>query len=109
MQTILRNVQEVLSAPGNGTAVDVSNGSSFSCAYTVANINTNIIARLEGSLDGTNYFTLITAATQTANGTYVFSFTGEAPAVNWARFVFVSEAGGTAATITTNWAVRHSC
>lgn len=109
MQTILRNVQEVLSAPGNGTAVDVSNGDSFSCSYKVENINTNVICRLDGSLNGTDYFTLITAATQTANGTYVFSFTGEAPAVNWARFVFVSELGGTAATITTNWSVRHSC
>ena len=40
---------------------------------TLANKNTNVSVQPEGSLDGTSWFALATAATQTANGTYTFS------------------------------------
>lgn len=107
MTTILLNTQEVLSAPGNGTAVTVEDFENWTLAYTVATINTNVIVKPQGSLDGTNFFDLAASATQTANGTYAFTFTGQTPACKVARLNWVSEAGGTAATITTNFAGRR--
>ena len=64
---------ETLSAPASGTALEVAVNNLFSTKnytflVTVASINTNVIVRLEGSLDGTNYVTLLANRTITANG-----------------------------------------
>ena len=68
--------------------------------YVLANVDTNAVFRIEGSLDGTNWFNMDdndTDVTQTANGTYDFH---AVRAVNYIRGRFVSESGGTAATVT---------
>ena len=69
---------------------------------TVASINTNVIVRLDGSIDGTNYAPIIAAQTITSNGTSVYSV-ADRP-VKFVKAVFVSEAGGTDATVLFNLA-----
>ena len=70
---------ETLSAPGNGTPLEVAVNNLFStknytCLVTVASVNTNVIVSFEASLDGTNYVTLLANRTITANGsTYELS------------------------------------
>jgi len=51
-------------------------------------------------VDGTNYAPIIANQTITANGTTVYSVSGRP--VKWIRTNWVSEAGGTAATVTFN-------
>lgn len=89
-----------LTAPGNTQSLNVTTLSKIRCQYIVANINTNVIVRLEGSNDGTNWDNLDTSnldKTITANG--VYSFTTINVPLFRIRFNFVSESGGTAATI----------
>lgn len=89
----------VLNTPAQVQVYDVANNNLATVAYTVASINTNVVIRVEASTNGVQYFPLVTDQTHTANGTY-------APVISqWAcyshlRITFVSEAGGTAATIT---------
>jgi hypothetical protein len=64
---------------------------------TVATINTNVVVRMEGSVDGSNWYTLGSETTLTANGTYGIQAEGLAPYV---RGNFVSESGGTDAQVT---------
>lgn len=99
---------QVLSAPTAGEVLRARDLTDLTCAYTVANINTAVTVRLEGSLDGTNWFNLdIEDTRHTANGTYAFSFAGDnMPPINFFRFNFVSEEGGTVATITIRYAGR---
>lgn len=65
--------------------------------YTVATINTNVVLTIQVSFDGTNWGTVTTSATHTANGTFALTYTGAAPYVT---LNFESESGGTAAVIT---------
>ena len=46
---------------------------SYTLTVTVASINTNVVVRLDGSIDGTNYAPIIAAQTITNNGTTVYS------------------------------------
>ena len=67
--------------------------------YTVAAINTNVVLRAEGSIDGENFFNLSESnadTTVTANGTNAFTYRGK---INYIRLRFVSESGGTDATV----------
>jgi hypothetical protein len=67
--------------------------------YKVASINTNVIVRAEGSLDGTDFFNLNEAnldTTQTSDGTYGMCYTGGLQKI---RFRFVSESGGSDVTV----------
>ena len=86
---------------------EASSTASYECVdflyhtfqYTITLIDTNVVVRAEGSLDGTNWANLDANdidTTKTANGTYLFTFFGK---INFIRFTFVSEAGGTAAKI----------
>lgn len=89
-------------APGSGEAyrIDLPNRSApktFLFAPTVATINTNVVVRLDGSLDGTNYVPIITGQTITSNGTSFYTVTNMP--VKFIQPVFVSESGGTAATV----------
>jgi hypothetical protein len=62
---------------------------------TVATIGTNVVIRLEGSLDATNWFNLSTAETDTtltSNGTTAYAVT-QAP-VPYVRGRLVSFSGG---------------
>ena len=70
----------------------------YTLIVTVASVDTNVIVRLEGSVDGTNYAPIIANQTITANGTTVYSVASRP--VKWLKTNLVSEAGGTAATVT---------
>lgn len=70
---------------------------TYSLFVTVASINTNVIVALEASIDGTNWSKVIANTTITANGTTHYSL-GNHP-FKFIRPVFVSESGGTAATV----------
>jgi hypothetical protein len=59
---------------------------------TIAEIDTNVVVRLDGSIDGTNYAPIIAAQTITNNGTSVYSVSGRP--VKFIKAVFVSESGG---------------
>ncbi len=103
-----------LTATGNTDAVSVEGAEDHTSQITVAAINTNVVVQLEGTVDGTNFFILplegvvisglaITAnvATITANGTYLLYV--KDVAIKQIRLKFVSESGGTAATIDTKF------
>jgi len=64
---------------------------------TLANKNTSVVVRLEGSIDGTNYAPIIANQTISANGTTSYSVSDRP--VKFIKPVFVSEAGGTDATV----------
>jgi len=87
-----------LSAPGNTSTKSLSgNPLKHALQVAVANINTDVTVRFEGSVDGSSFFNMAENRTLTANGTYaIFS---ELP-VTHVRGVFVSETGGTDATVT---------
>lgn len=92
-----------LTATGTGPAfaIDFPNRHApkdIGLYVTVSNINTNVVVRLDGSIDGTNYATLISGQTITGNGTYYYGLTNTP--VKYVQPVFVSEAGGTAAVVT---------
>ena len=102
-QDTIFSTESTLSAPAVGTALQVAQNNFFSTRdytliVTVASVNTNVIVRLEGSVDVTNYAPIIANQTITANGTTVYSVAGRP--VKWIRTNWVSEAGGTAATVT---------
>jgi len=104
-QDTIFSTESTLSAPAAGTPLQVAVNNTFSTsAYTlivtVASVDTNVIIKLEGSVDGTNYAPIIANQTITANGTTVYSVSGRP--VKWLRTNWVSEAGGTAATVTFN-------
>ena len=99
---ILFVTYEILTAPA--TCADTSVylpptivAKNFSLFVTVASVNTNVIVALEASIDGTNWAKIIANTTITANGT-THSNVANHP-VKFIRPVFVSESGGTAATV----------
>ena len=99
---ILFVTYEILTAPA--TCADTSVylpptivAKNFSLFVTVASVNTNVIVALEASIDGTNWSKIIANTTITANGT-THSNVANHP-VKFIRPVFVSESGGTAATV----------
>jgi hypothetical protein len=105
--TLFFNAPE-LTAPGTTTEVAVYENNYFSTSdyalvATVTNINTNVVVRLDGSIDGTNYGPLI-SNTITANGTYVYNITG-CP-MKFIRGNFLSESGGTAAVVKLSYSAR---
>jgi hypothetical protein len=56
-----------------------------------------VVVALNGSIDGTNWSKIITNQTITANGTTHYSIANHP--VKFIQPVFVSESGGTAATV----------
>jgi len=91
-----------LTAPGTGDSTLVQLGDNFNTRNytlfsTVAAINTNVIVALEGSIDGTNYSKIIANQTITADGTTHYNIANHP--VKYIRPSFVSESGGTAATV----------
>jgi hypothetical protein len=99
---IFFNTYPVLTAPA--TCADTSVylpptivAKNFTLFVTVASINTNVIIALEGSVDGTNWSKIIANNTITANGTTHYNLANHP--VKFIRPVFVSESGGTAATV----------
>ena len=101
-QDTIFQTDSALEAPGVGTALQVAVNNTFctkdyTLIITVASINTNVKVNLEGSIDGTNYGEIITEKTITSNGTSVYNVANTP--VRWIRPKFISEAGGTAATV----------
>ena len=92
---------EVLTAPGNGTTLDVSDYRSFVVQYDITNIDTSVTVRIEGSNDSSTFFNLSENGdtTKTANNTHSF-ISPPFISLRYLRFVFVSETGGTNANIT---------
>jgi hypothetical protein len=70
---------------------------NFGLFVTVASINTNVIVALEASIDGTNWSKIIANTTILANGTTHYNLANHP--VKFIRPIFVSESGGTAATV----------
>lgn len=88
-----------LIAPGATLTVDVSNYNQGTFQYVIANIDTDVTLRFEGSLDGTNFYNLDVDEldqVHVANGTFSAKFEGRHKEV---RLNFISETGGTAVTI----------
>lgn len=96
-ETVITQTQ--LTAPGSGETIQFSGCKTVSFQYKIASINTDVVVRAEGSHDDTTFYNLDSDeadTTQAADGTYAFYWEGELPFV---RFTWVSEDGGTAATI----------
>ncbi len=90
-----------LTAAGSTGSLKVLGVKSIIFQYVVATINTNVVTRCEGSMDDSNWFNLDfndVDKTKTANGAYAFRYDGDG-ALPYIRFTWVSEAGGTAATL----------
>lgn len=113
-QFIFTETATQLTAAGNTGSVNVKGSNDHTAQITVATINTNVIVQLEGTIDGTDFFILplegvvisglaITAnvATITANGTFLLYV--KDVGITEIRLKFVSESGGTAATIDTKF------
>ena len=99
---ILFNTYPVLEAPASGEAISVYLPPSivaknFSLFVTVASINTNVVVALNGSIDGTNWSKIIANQTITTDGTFHYNIANHP--VKYIQPVFVSETGGTAATV----------
>lgn len=90
-----------LDAPASGTSTQVQlrniQTQNYVLFTTVATINTNVVVALNGSIDGTNWSKLIGNTTITSNGTSHVNVVGHP--VKYIQPVFVSESGGTAATV----------
>ena len=100
--SILFNTYPTLDAPASGESTSVyfppSVVSKNFCLFvTVASINTNVVVALNGSIDGTNWAKIIANNTITANGTTHYNVANHP--VKFIQPVFVSESGGTAATV----------
>ena len=92
----------VLDAPASGIATNVQlypsiKTQNYVLFATVASINTNVVVALNGSIDGTNWSKLIANQTITSNGTTHYNVANHP--VKYIQPVFVSESGGTAATV----------
>lgn len=88
-----------MTAPGASAWIATGKALNHTVAVTVANIDTNVVVRIEGTIDGTLAFNLSDTdsdTTITANGTYAFMANGSLTGI---RVNFVSESGGTAATV----------
>jgi hypothetical protein len=92
----------LLSAPASGDSTSVYLPptivtKNYSLFATVAGINTNVIVALDGSIDGTNWSKVIDNTTITSNGTTHYTVANHP--LKFIRPIFVSESGGTAATV----------
>lgn len=98
--TAIKSTQLTEAGVGDSIA-NTLGASSLSCEFIVAAINTNVVVRLEFSDDRTfgsgAYFS--PELTITANGNYAIS---SAPVKRYCRARFVSETGGTDATVDIN-------
>jgi hypothetical protein len=100
LTTPITNTFTQLTAPGSTTGFATTGRNNHSVFLTVAAINTTVVVRIEGSADNSAWANLDISGldtTITANGTYLFAIP-ETP-MAYIRATFVSETGGTAATI----------
>jgi len=96
--------QTTLTAPGNGTPVNVLGYHNITVQVVVVlNTCTNVVIKVEGSLDGTNYGNVEGSmppvnTTIEADGTYFLTIPNTM--FKYIRPVFVSEATDTDSTVT---------
>lgn len=93
---------DTLTEPASGVSTlvqlgDRINTRNYILFTTVASINTNVIVALNGSIDGTNWSKIIANQTITGNGTTNHTIANHP--VKYVQPIFVSESGGTAATV----------
>jgi len=69
---------------------------NYTVLVTVSNIDTNVVVRLDGSIDGNNYGAMM-SNTITSNGTYAYNITGFP--VKKIRGNFFAETGGVNAVV----------
>jgi len=92
----------VLTAPASGEVMPVQQGEAivtrnYTFFVTVASINTSVVVALNGSIDGTNWSKVIANQTILANGTTHYNLANHP--LQYVQPIFVSEVGGTAATV----------
>lgn len=84
---------QALTQTATGTEeASVAGKSRWSWAFVIAGISTNVTLRVEGSMDGTNWFALSADTVYTSNGTYILSVTGHVSPLT--RLYFVAKTGG---------------
>ena len=91
-----------LTAAGTTQSIEVQ-ASEVTFQVTVTDINTNVVVRFEGSLDGTNFFNLDEDAedtTITANGTTGYSLSGTPVTHVRLRLVSLSGSGNSTSVAT---------
>jgi hypothetical protein len=93
---------DTLSAPGATETYDVYTTNylstrNYTLLVTVQDIDTNVVVRLEGSMDDSTFGAMI-SNTITENGTYAYNVTGFP--VRKVRANFLKEVGGTNARVT---------
>jgi len=99
-QTLVKNFDE-LTEPGVTDAIDVLvpnylSTRNYTLSATVTNVNTHVVVRLDGSIDGVNFGPLI-SNTIKENGTYLYYVNGFP--VGYLRGNFYHESGGTDAIV----------
>jgi hypothetical protein len=98
---ILVTDQATLSAPGSSTAISCENYTDVTWYFTIANINTNVTVALQSKAGDSEWTTVWTSLTYTADGNYGVEW-GRVATADSLKFTFVSETGGTTATIAHN-------
>lgn len=99
-QTLIKDFPE-LTAPGVTDVVDVMVANylstrNYTLIATVTNIDTSVVVRLDGSIDGTDFGPMI-SNTITENGTYPYYVNGFP--MGYLRGNFLKETGGTNAVV----------
>ena len=100
-QTVFFNFP-VLTSPGLTDVVDVYTTNylstrNYTLLATVTDINTAVVVRLDGSVDGVNFGAMISNSI-TQNGTYAYNVSGFP--MKKLRANFFSETGGSTAKVT---------
>lgn len=88
--------EDQLTAPGETPKRLRSQFTGCTAIAIVTDIDTNVVVKIEGSLNGTNWYDASAEETITANGSHAVEQTKGSV---YSRFAFVSEAGGAAAKI----------
>ena len=94
------NKWDQMVTPSSTTAINVGGCIHHKFSYTVAAISTNVVVKAEGSDDNSLWFNIDdndATVTKSANGT--FDMHKANYPVKYIRFTFVSESGGTNATL----------
>ena len=99
-QTLIKDFPE-LTAPGVTGTIDVMvpnylSTRNYTLVVTVTNIDTSVVVRLDGSIDGVNFGPMI-SNTITENGTYPYYVNGFP--MGFLRGNFLKETGGTNAVV----------
>lgn len=96
-----------LTAVGASEALKVHGLETHVFQAVIADVDTNVIIRFEGSLDGVNYANIaadVQDETLTTDGTYIYS--RSSLPLEYVRVRYVSESGSTTPTVDVTYAGR---